>query len=293
MRISHSATGTTDAVVVHANYALFSPGQQVRHTCVASRMCLWCIHGTGQVEVNGSLLSLHPGDYLFLPWGRNICYQATAGSAFHVAGIHLLPWHSRSQPVRFGVLPHVRGDPQHACAWRADRNLDPLTGIVHLRLPEHAPLLFLSGYIVALYRQDNRTEARMRALARDLLQELRDALKTRDTVRHGTDGAFVSLRRYVMTGLSGALTLDDLARHLTASPSTIGRLVQAHTGLSPINWINDLRVQEARRLLTTTQLPVGQIGCQVGIPDQFYFSKLFKKWTGESPLAYRKRTPPL
>jgi len=36
-----------------------------------------------------------------------------------------------------------------------------------------------------------------------------------------------------------------------------------------------------------------ETGASVGIPDQFYFSKLFKQWTGESPLAYRKHTPML
>lgn len=57
------------------------------------------------------------------------------------------------------------------------------------------------------------------------------------------------------------------------------------------SYITEIRVTEAKRLLTTTELPVSQIGPLVGIQDYNYFTKFFKSHTGIPPLKYRKTYP--
>ena len=56
-----------------------------------------------------------------------------------------------------------------------------------------------------------------------------------------------------------------------------------------MEYVHSLRIHEAKRLLATTDLSIGQIAVAAGFYDQSYFTKRFRKATGTNPLAYRKR----
>jgi iron complex transport system substrate-binding protein len=67
------------------------------------------------------------------------------------------------------------------------------------------------------------------------------------------------------------------------------RIFKDATGLSPNNYLLELRIQHASKLLTETDSAIYDLSEQVGISDWFYFSKAFKKKFGVSPLKYRKQ----
>jgi AraC-like DNA-binding protein/quercetin dioxygenase-like cupin family protein len=279
------------AVVCHANYARFVKGQVIVNRAVESRMSLWCKEGRGRVVVNGKSYEFHAGDYLFLPWRHRIEYYPDASRPFLLAGIHLVPRHDLGHPVEYAV-PHQPDHPLTGCAWRQDADLSPLTGVVSFRLQEEAPLWLLSEYIVRLFLSTDWKEGRMRVLAAELIRELTRTWRIfPQTVNPRSAADFHRVCDHITAHLGLPLALADLAACLRCSEPTVTRLFRAQAQLSPVNWINQARVRRARHLLTTTRLPVAEIGRLVGVPDPFYFSKLFKKWTGESPLAYRRRTP--
>ncbi|NNE90641.1 MAG: AraC family transcriptional regulator [Verrucomicrobiales bacterium] len=58
--------------------------------------------------------------------------------------------------------------------------------------------------------------------------------------------------------------------------------------LSPMEYVLNLRIQEAQRLLTTTDSSIGEIAAATGFYDQSHFTKRFKKITGITPLRYRR-----
>ena len=62
--------------------------------------------------------------------------------------------------------------------------------------------------------------------------------------------------------------------------------------LSPMDYVLSLRVQEAQRLLSTTQLSLGSIAAATGFYDQSHFTKRFRKVTGLTPLQYRRSVFP-
>jgi AraC-like DNA-binding protein len=72
------------------------------------------------------------------------------------------------------------------------------------------------------------------------------------------------------------------------SENYLSRLVKNSTGHSVGYWIDIVRIQRAKRLLATTKLSVIDIAASVGVEDQSYFSRLFRKETGLTPSAYRK-----
>ena len=55
-----------------------------------------------------------------------------------------------------------------------------------------------------------------------------------------------------------------------------------------MEYLTRRRLQEAKRLLTETDIPVAEIGMQTGFSDPGYFSTVFRKYEGVSPIEYRK-----
>jgi YesN/AraC family two-component response regulator len=66
----------------------------------------------------------------------------------------------------------------------------------------------------------------------------------------------------------------------------INRVFLAATGSTIFNYINALRINNAKQLIATTNLPFGEVGYLVGVEDRYYFSKLFRKFTGMTPSEY-------
>lgn len=84
------------------------------------------------------------------------------------------------------------------------------------------------------------------------------------------------------------ISLEDSARVATMSSSNFLRLFKQQMGLSPHQYLTNLRLTNAEYLLSSSDLSVSEIAQQVGFIDPLYFSKAFKKFSGKSPLEYRK-----
>lgn len=76
--------------------------------------------------------------------------------------------------------------------------------------------------------------------------------------------------------------------HLPMSPDHLRRLFAQEIGCSPLAYLNELRIAKARQLLREGRWLVKEVAAQVGIPDEYYFSRLFLKHTGQRPLAYSR-----
>jgi AraC-like DNA-binding protein len=97
--------------------------------------------------------------------------------------------------------------------------------------------------------------------------------------------------RFMRRHLDRALTVEAIATHVGFSASHFAHLFRQHAGCPPIEFLVRLRTQTARHYLDTTDLPVAQIAGLVGYADPLYFSRVFKRVTGQSPSGYRAATP--
>lgn len=84
-------------------------------------------------------------------------------------------------------------------------------------------------------------------------------------------------------------TIAFYAERAGISENYLSRLVKQSTGRSVGAWIDIVRIQRAKRLLASTDLPIIDIAVSVGVEDQSYFSRLFKKETGITPSTFRKK----
>lgn len=94
--------------------------------------------------------------------------------------------------------------------------------------------------------------------------------------------------RYLEENFRDHMQLSELAEHCDLSSTHIHRLFQRLLRMSPAEYLLALRLQEARRLLATTDEPLSEIALGTGFFDQSHFTKRFRKMTGMTPTQFRK-----
>ncbi|WP_391118086.1 bifunctional transcriptional activator/DNA repair enzyme AdaA [Psychrobacillus sp. L3] len=92
---------------------------------------------------------------------------------------------------------------------------------------------------------------------------------------------------YIEEHYKEQLTLDILADICHGSPYHLQRTFKKVIGISPVEYIQQIRINKAKELLTTTSKPLVEIGSTVGMNNTSYFITLFKKITGGTPNQYR------
>ena len=85
------------------------------------------------------------------------------------------------------------------------------------------------------------------------------------------------------------LTIEEIAEACFCSVSTVCHLFKKHKNQSVKQYITGLRMEQAKKLLMTSKLPVSTIAVLCGYPNMDYFSTVFKKSEGLSPTEYRKQ----
>lgn len=88
--------------------------------------------------------------------------------------------------------------------------------------------------------------------------------------------------------LATALTIGDVAAECRLTPSHFARAFRRSAGIAPHQYLSQLRIEEAKRLMTTTQLPLADIALISGFGDQSYFTRVFSRHVGSSPGAWRR-----
>jgi AraC-like DNA-binding protein len=85
------------------------------------------------------------------------------------------------------------------------------------------------------------------------------------------------------------INLTNLANLCGFSISHYCLIFKKKTTRSPIEYVNNLKIQKACQMLDFTDSHVKEIAAQLHFEDQFYFSRVFKKLMGVSPVEYRKK----
>ncbi|MCX2452468.1 AraC family transcriptional regulator [Pedobacter sp. PLR] len=93
---------------------------------------------------------------------------------------------------------------------------------------------------------------------------------------------------YMKANLAKKLTVEDLAVEFSYSVSHFQNLFRKKTGISAIDYFIQLKLQKACQLLALSDLRIKVIASGIGYSDPYYFSRIFNKVMGMSPVAYRK-----
>ena len=112
--------------------------------------------------------------------------------------------------------------------------------------------------------------------------------KTRDFIDESLIGKINKARVIMRESVFGNLSGEDVAKRLCISYSGFRKAFREFTGTSPSQYMQALKLNEAKLLLTTTAKSIKEISLMLGYDNPEYFSMLFKKRTGKTPVEYRR-----
>lgn len=95
------------------------------------------------------------------------------------------------------------------------------------------------------------------------------------------------ISNFIVENYAMEINLDLLAREFSISKSHLSRLFKSTTGFGINEYITVVRIRNAERLILSTNLPITEIATRCGFNDSNYFSSVFKKLKGISPLKFR------
>ena len=98
-------------------------------------------------------------------------------------------------------------------------------------------------------------------------------------------------KQYIQEHFASHLSLEEISDHVGFNPSYFATLFKKETGQTIVEYLTEVRIQQARHMLRTTRLTAQEICDAVGYHDSKHFLKTFKKMTGISPNEYRKLYP--
>lgn len=103
-----------------------------------------------------------------------------------------------------------------------------------------------------------------------------------DTVYHAME--------FIRSNYDKKIGLEHVADHVHLSSSYVGSLFRRKTGQTVSDYLNQVRMEKSKAILSHGDLPISDIAYQCGFGDQSYFTRVFKKQTGLSPGQYRRQT---
>ncbi|MDU4962486.1 MAG: response regulator [Sporomusaceae bacterium] len=111
--------------------------------------------------------------------------------------------------------------------------------------------------------------------------------KRNPPVKEVQDSPLNKALAFIASRMPGDVTLAETARHVHVNPCYLSQMFKQQTGVNFVDYVADLRIRAAKKLLTTTTLRIADIAERLCFADISYFSTQFKKHTGFTPTEYR------
>jgi len=106
---------------------------------------------------------------------------------------------------------------------------------------------------------------------------------------HSTDAVIGECQSWIAANYQTENPVQRMAERSGLNPRTFARRFRAATGYQPIDYVQALRVEEAKQMLETTGTGIDEIAAEVGYDDPTSFRRVFKKRAGLTPAAYRRK----
>ena len=230
---------------------------------------IFCIRGKGWAEIDGRRFTIAASEVLFIPANKPHAYGADDDDPWSIHWAHFAGTAAASYASLLPAHEFVLSIPS-ADAKEIARMFRESYRLASTGLTERTVLLVSHGlrYVLGLlfFQTGRSLGGASRAIAHDLTKSI----------------------EFMRANVARSLTLQELSRHAGLSPTRYSALFREQTGASPVDHHIRLRMQAACHYLDTTALSVKEVAAKLGYDDPYYFSRIFQKILGCSPLAYRR-----
>jgi len=235
--------------------------------------------GSLQCNMDGEVIELRQSDFLLIPPFRNHFYSAIKAQQ---ASIFIICFRSHSDYLSIldqkitlnketkGMISEIIRESKNAFVFPFDKKLKPLS----------TPL-FGSQQMV-----ENNIEKLLIHLIRDRISESSDIVFVMNSMEleHSLSNDIIQLLK---EHIYGSITLEEISRQTYYSKTFLNNLFKKSTGIPIMKYYTTLKIQEAKKLLRQN-IPAAVVAGQLNFESATYFTKVFKKYTGMTPSAYKK-----
>lgn len=123
---------------------------------------------------------------------------------------------------------------------------------------------------------------------RNILSNLLQYAKSNSIIYSEQNLFSTIIEPYISEHLSEELNIERLCSQFFLTTKQLYAIFETSSNTTPKKYIAMKRIQQAKHLILSTDLPLSEISTKVGVDDYNYFIKIFKKYTGFTPMYYRK-----
>ncbi|MBP1994511.1 AraC family transcriptional regulator [Paenibacillus eucommiae] len=270
------------------NLFKFYSGQTYGPRMIYDHQFLYIFDGTGVIDINGVSYRAVPGDLFF--YGPQVVHRISADHEhpFTLSGIHF-DFVSGYEYMKFPIGPLDLA--------YFDSSLMKSQSVAFADFEGFPPHInVLSEPRVGQYLREISDEFRngllfnqayMNGLFTAWLMIVARLPKIQKASMHFKKNLVHEILDYIQLHYKEPITYEILGSSFHFHPIYLNKLIQAYTGTSLHQHVIRLRIQESIELLLTTNMTIKEIASQTGYDNVAYFSRIFKKKTGYTPLQMR------
>lgn len=247
-----------------------------------SNILLYGLEGSCHIEMEGKSFTVGANDLLLIP--EHAFYRPLAGGKFVYYFFHFAASSLNGEPQtpkHTAIAPHsgLKEGYAYTC-------LSQYSSIV--QVPVFTPTAPIT--IRLLFERAAKLRPH-KSFSEQLLLDhlLREILLALDDGEYKGSARLNEITEYIEQNYPEAISLSRLSAHFGLSMSYIARLFREELGQTPSAYVNMVRVSVASTLLIETNLSVAEIAEKTGFSDVYYFSRVFKKIVGCSPIKMKRR----
>jgi two-component system response regulator YesN len=152
----------------------------------------------------------------------------------------------------------------------------------------------ISAYLLKPIHPAKMKETLLRHLTKDAVGvNLRPALKTGGRIsagltRRGVSKEIAEAMSHIDDNFRQDISLESVAACISISTGHLSRLFKQETGVNFLQYLTKRRLEYAKQIITQTDRSMLEIAIDAGFSEQNYFGKVFKRYTGQTPLEYKR-----
>ncbi len=225
---------------------------------------IYCIEGKGMINVEGKIYSVKGSEAFCIPRGKKHRYYADSEDPWSILWIHF-----KGENTRYFPLNECK------------------TVQINSKYSENR----MTGFFNLIFRvlERNYTMGNFIYLSQ-VLSLLLAEVYYRERAEESSDQnrQVTMVIRFMYKNLTRQLTLEEISEEVKLSKSYMNSIFKEQTGRSPVDFFIHVKMQEACKLLESTNMYIYEISVSLGYTDPYYFSRIFKKVVGVSPKEYKK-----
>ena len=251
-------------------YPMASLHNRKRLQGTSQYVLIYCMEGKGWVKIGGTKYDIHSNQLIVLPANIAHEYAASKRNPWTIYWIHfkgtLAEFYSKDFYTPISIAPSEKSR-------------------IYDRLLIFEDIFTALGYGLNKDNVDYAISALYYFLGSiKFLSVYREVSCKQDTKKNIIDKSIL----YIKENIEKKISLKDIAEYVGYSESYFLTFFKRKMNDTPMNYIIQLKMQEACRMLDLTDMKVNQICYKIGLKDPYYFTRQFTKEIGLSPSKYRK-----